>query len=120
MHIAATPLASVAVSDSDTAGSRVHLAPALILRVHIGGTASTMSASAAPCPVPPTLVARMLSRRVAPLAAVIPRAAHVKLGMAPLTVAGRHVSPPSIVYSHPVTALSLSLKAALRSKGLVT
>src|SRR5580765_1651193 len=120
MHIEATPLASVAASARVTVGTRVHAALLLILTDPVGGSASTVTESAVPCAVPPALVARMLSRRTRPFAAAMPVATQVKLGIAPVTTAGCHVDPPSEVYWQLVTALSLSLKLALRSNGLST
>ena len=62
----------------------------------------------------------MLRRRTWPLVPVMPLVTHVKFGMVPVTAAGCHVAPPSIVYSQAVTALSLSVKLVLRSNGLST
>jgi len=44
----------------------------------------------------------------------------VKLGALPETVAGSQEAPPLMVYSHPVTALSLSVTLVVRVDGLLT
>jgi hypothetical protein len=88
MHIEATPLASVAASARVTVGRRVHAALLLILTDPVGGSASTVTESAVPCAVPPSLVARMLSRRTRPFAAAMPVATQVNVGIAPVTTAG--------------------------------
>ena len=120
MHMSASPLASVADSVSVTVGILVTLAPPLMATVPGGGAASTVTWRTVAWAVPPSLVARMLSRRTWPWVPTMPLASHVNAGMVPATMAVCHVAPPSIVYSQAVTGVPLSVKLVRRSKGLST
>jgi len=93
--------------------------PAAALLAVVGAAASTVRVTALAVPVPPPLVARMFRVSPCPLLPVSPVFVHVKLGPLPDTVAASQVLP-FVVYSHPLTALSLSVKLAVSVKGLLT
>ena len=86
----------------------------------LGAVASTVRATAVAAAVPPLFVARMVRPSAWPLVPGTPVLEQVKLGMAPETVAGTQVLPPSMLYSQLVTTLALLAKPVARSNGLLT
>jgi len=91
--------------------------PALVMVV--GAAASTVRVTAVPAPFPALFVARIFSVSRSPLVPVMPVCEQMKFGAVPETEAGSQVVP-LVVYSQPVTALSLLVKLVLRVNGLLT